>query len=169
MIKKLMMVLLVSSGFLLSGGLRADAAGTRVAFINVQQLMVQSPQAMKARETLKQDFGSREQALAHEGQSIRAAEKKMQNQKAFMSSAQQKKAEAKLQQRVADFNKKMDQFRHDFAKKRQELLQNLEKHLYQVIIKVAQEKKYDMVVSTGVVYADKSVNITPAVLAELKK
>ena len=145
------------------------AAGTRVAFINAQELMLKAPQAKVARNELKKEFGVQEKALAAQGAAIQKKEKKRQHDLAFMSTAQRKEAENHLRGEITRFNHDMAAFRNAFAVKRNALLKKLEKRIYGVIVRVAKRNGYDIVLSNGVIYAAKKVNITPQVLSALRK
>ena len=86
-----------------------------------------------------------------------------------MATDKKNAAEKALRDKMSGFNRDMAAFRDDFNMKRNELLQGLQKQIYDAIVKVAKDGGYDLVLSNGVVYASNQVDLTKQVLAELAK
>ena len=147
----------------------ASAATLKIGFVNVQEIMAKAPQAEAARAQLKQEFGSREKQLTAQRDAIQKQEADLQRNASVMSADQKATAEKALRDKMGGFNRDMTAFRDDFNMKRNELLQGLQKKIYDAIVKVAKDGGYDMVLSNGVVYASDKVDLTKQVLAELAK
>ncbi|APZ43231.1 OmpH family outer membrane protein [Acidihalobacter ferrooxydans] len=145
------------------------ASATKIGFVDVQQIMADAPQAAAASATLKKEFGSREQALKAQRDAIQQDEAKLKRNAAVMSAASKTAAEQALRKKVGAFNQAMSSFSHAFSAKRTQLLQGLQKKIYDAVVKVAKNGGYDLVLTGGVAYASKRVDLTSQVLAELKK
>ena len=161
---KLITVLLVS---LLS--LSAQAAG-KTAFINSKVLLEQSPQAIAANATLKQQFGEREQSLRSLAQEIQKMEKTYQTDSAIMSSDQKKKAEDAIIQNKRRFQFEQQSLKDDLQSKQRELLQSVQSEIKGVIQAFGSKNGYDFIVTdASVAYGSDSVNVTQQILDELNK
>lgn len=145
------------------------AASAKIGFVNVQEIMAKAPQAEAARAQLKKEFGDREKSLASQRDAIQKQESDLKRDAAVMAADKKSEAERSLRDKVNNFNRDMTAFRDDFNMKRNELLQGLQKRIYDVIVKVAKSGGYDLVLSNGVVYASGKVDLTKQVLAELAK
>ena len=147
----------------------ASAAALKIGFVNVQQIMATAPQAEAARAQLKQEFGDREKGLTAQRDAIQKQEADLKRNAAVMATDKKNAAEKALRDKMSGFNRDMAAFRDDFNMKRNELLQGLQKQIYDAIVKVAKDGGYDLVLSNGVVYASNQVDLTKQVLAELAK
>lgn len=145
------------------------AAGVKIGFVNVQQIMAKAPQAEAARAQLKKEFGNREKNLTAQRDAIQKQESDLKRNSSVMSADKKSAAEKALRDKMSSFNREMSTFRDDFNMKRNQLLQGLQKQISDAITKVAKDGGYDLVLSTGVVYASGKVDLTKQVLAELAK
>ena len=61
-----------------------------------------------------------------------------------------------------------EEFRDDLNIRRNEVLAKLQKDMYQAVVTLAKEQKFDLILSQGVVYSSNKVDITDSVLKKLK-
>ena len=163
--KYLFLTLLVAALSFLSIG--SAAAAERIGFVNIQESMAKAPQVKAAENLLKQEFGAREKALVAQRDAIRQQEANLRRNAAVMSAASKTAAEKKLREEMSKFNSTMASFNADVSAKRTELLQGLQKKISLAITKVAKRDGYDMILSSGVAYASKRVDLTAQVLREM--
>lgn len=147
----------------------ASAAALKIGFVNVHDIMAKAPQAAAARAQLNKEFGAREKSLTAQRDAIQKQETDLKRNGAVMSASEKNAKQKALGAKINAFNRDMSTFRNDFNMKRNQLLQGLQKRIYDAIVKVAKSGGYDMVLSNGVVYADNKVDLTKQVLAELSK
>jgi outer membrane protein len=147
----------------------ASAAGSKVGFVNMKEIMAQAPQAEAAQAQLKQEFGGREKALAAQRDAIQKQEADLKRDAAVMSATKKSQAEKSLRDKVSAFTRDMNAFRDALNTKRNELLQGLLKQIQAAVTKVAKAGGYDVVLNNAVVYVNPKVDLTKQVLAELAK
>ncbi|WP_455379932.1 OmpH family outer membrane protein [Acidihalobacter prosperus] len=147
----------------------SEAAGTKVGFVNVPEIMSKAPQAKAARDQLQKEFKPRENQLGQLHQAIQKQKNNLQRNSSAMSAKQKQQAEAQLQAKEKNFNKKLTQFRQDFGSKRQQVLQSLQNTISNTIKRIAKRDHYDMILSDNVVYVQDKYNLTDQVLSDLKK
>lgn len=152
---------------LLSVGL--NAAG-KTAFINSKVLLEQSPQAIAANTELQEQFGEREQSLRKLAQEIQQMEKTYKTDSAVMSDDQKKKAEENIIQNKRRFQFEQQSLKEDLQAKQRELLQQVQVSIKSVIQDYGNKNGYDFIFTdASIAYASDAVNITDAILEELKK
>jgi len=146
-----------------------SAAG-KSAFINSKDLLEKSPQAIAANQQLKQQFGEREQSLRKLAEGIQQMERTYQTDSAIMSEDQKRKAEENIVQNKRRFQFEQQSLKEDLQSKQRELLQGVQASIKTVIQAYGKEKGYDFIFTdTSIAYASDAVDITDAILQELKK
>jgi outer membrane protein len=146
-----------------------SAAG-KSAFINSKILLDKSPQAMAANEQLKQQFGERELSLRKLAEGIQQMEKTYQTDSAIMSEDQKRKAQENIVQNKRRFQFEQQSLKEDLQSKQRELLQGVQAQIRTVIQDYGKANDYDFIFTdTGIAYASGAVDITEAILLELKK
>jgi outer membrane protein len=148
--------------------LSANAAG-KSAFINPSIIIEQAPQAVAASKALEQEFSQRDNNLRSAAASIQELEKNYQNDSAIMSADQKKKVEDQIVQLKRKFQFDQQSINQDLQKRRQQVLQELQKTISIVIRKYGEEKGYDFIFTEGVAFASEEVDITDEILKELAK
>jgi len=143
-------------------------AESRIAAVNINNLMEQAPQAQLASEDMKQRFADREKSLLAERDSISKLEAQYKRDKETISSTQREEMEQRLRGLLRDYKRDSDNFTEDFNLARNEALEKLQSDVYKAIVNVAEKEKYDLVLSESVLYASSRMDITDKVLAELK-
>ena len=148
--------------------LSVNAAG-KSAFINPSVIIEQAPQAVAASKALEQEFSQRDNDLRSAAASIQELEKSYQNDSAIMSAEQKKKVEDQIIQLKRKFQFDQQSVNQDLQKRRQQILQELQKTISIVIRKYGEEQGYDFIFTEGVAYASEEVDITDEILKELAK
>jgi outer membrane protein len=85
-----------------------------------------------------------------------------------MSESERTKLERKILSKRRDMKRTQDEFRDDLNIRRNEVLAKLQKDMYQAVVTLAKEQKFDLILSQGVVYSSDKVDITDSVLKKLK-
>jgi outer membrane protein len=146
----------------------AQAADFKVAFVNAAVLLDKAPQAEAARKKLENEFSGREKELVAQQKKVQEMEAKLSRDAATMNDTEQRKLERDLTSRKRELKNSQDEFRDDLNIRRNEELGKLQRSVYEVIVALAKQEKYDMIVGDGVIYASEQVDITDKVLQKLK-
>lgn len=96
-------------------------------------------------------------------------EDKLTRDGAVMSESERSKAERELLNQKRDLKRSQDEFREDLNIRRNELLARLQKELNDAIVALAKAEGYDLVLFEGVVFASDRIDITDAVLEQLRR
>jgi len=150
----------------MSQGLCADA---KIAFVNQQKLLEKAPQAEAARNKLQKEFAKRDKALVSMQKKIKVKTDKLERDGAMMTPDELNKVKREVTYLRRDLERDKDAFKQDLSIRQNEELIKLQKVVLNTIVKIAEKEKYDLIVSDGVIYASKRIDMTDSILAELKK
>ena len=145
------------------------SAEFRVGFVNTVKLMEKAPQARAAISKMEAEFAPREKEIVALQREVKKIEEKLAKDSAVLSEEKRRKIERELITKRRELKRAQDEFREDLNIRRNEELTKLQKQLYDAIVNFAKEEKYDLIVSEGVVYASKRVDVTDKLLERLKK
>lgn len=168
--KKALWLVIFGALVFLSFDTKSFAQETKIAVVDVERILNDSAagksiqsQLKQRRETFQKEFKAKEDQL-------------MQSEKTLVGSKSELSAEEFAKKRQ-EFEKKLLETRNLFQKRRNSLdkglgsaLSNLRKNVIAVTAEVAEEEKYQVVVTRdSVVIVEKSMDITEKVLSRLNK
>ena len=143
----------------------AQAAGLRIAYVEVDSLMTQfelAKKSLNARNTLTQK-GNQLQAAANNFQ------QKLQNN-GFTSREQAEGVQAALQRQQNDLAALQARLENELASEQQKFLEALQDSLNNYLEVYNKDKKYDMIINkSAILYAGKKYDITQDVINGLNK
>lgn len=143
-------------------------ADIKIAYVNANKVLDESPQAAEVSRKLKQEFSAREGELRNGQDEIKQLEASMSRDGITMSEDRRSKLERDILVRKRDMQNKADAFRDDLNLRRNEEMNKLLAQLQEVIIGLGKEQKYDLIVYEGVAYASSTIDITDKVLEKLR-
>ena len=144
-------------------------AEQKIAFVNQTKLLQKAPQAESARNKLQKEFSKRDKALVNLQQTIVTKENKLKKDAAILSSAELNKLKRKILILRRDLERDKLAFKDDISIRQNEELVKLQQSVIKSIQTIAKKENYDLIISDGVVYASKKIDITDKILAQLKK
>jgi len=163
----LIVVLLLGVSPAMAGN--AMATGLKIGFGNPALILEKAPQAKAASSKLEHEFAPRQKKLAAEQADIQKLQGKLARNGEIMSQARRDKLQRDILTRQREFKRKQDEFREDLTIRRNGELGKLERQIRAAILAVAKDGHYDLIVSDGVLYASKRVDITGQVLQRLEQ
>jgi outer membrane protein len=146
-----------------------QAAELKIGFVNAAQVLDESPQAAAARSSLEKEFSPRDKALIESRKTLSDLEERLMRDGAIMSESERGKLERDILARKRDLKRKQEEFREDLNIRRNESFDKLRRRVFEVIVDIAKQDNYDLIVSDGVVYAAERVDITDKVIERLKQ
>ena len=160
----------LSAGLLLVSSLFAAPvlAEIRVGFVHVSKVLDQAPQKELANQKLEKEFAPRNDKIVEQQKELIKLEEELVRDAEIMSAERRRNAELEVVRLKRDIKRMREEFNEDFSLRRNEELRKLQRAVAQAIDKVANDEKYDLVVSEGVLFASKRVDISVKVLDLLK-
>ncbi|HEY9148612.1 MAG TPA: OmpH family outer membrane protein [Gammaproteobacteria bacterium] len=150
-------------------GVAAAADVPGIAFVNTPQVLEQAPQADAVRQTLKDEFSSRDAVLSAEQEKLKLLEEKLARDSVTMSGEQQRTMERDILSKKRELKRSRDEFAEDFNIRRNEELARMQREIARSIVSLAKEMGYELILESGVIYASERVDITEKVIERLKK
>ena len=142
----------------------ADDA-VKIGFVNSERVMRESQPAVRAQQRIEKDFSKRDQELQRMAREMESLQKDLETNSKLGASERQSK-ERSLGDLSRDFQRKQREFREDINQRRNEELSSIIEKTNQVIKKIAESEKYDVILQ-DVVYANPRIDITDKVLKAL--
>jgi outer membrane protein len=153
--------------FLMSGA--ALALDYRIAVVDPNRVVEQSPQYEAAGAALQREVEDRERILREQQDQIAALQGRLEREGALMSENEIQLLQNDIRSRTRKIKYARDEFQEDFALRQNELRTKLAAQVREVIVEVAKEEKIDLVVSEGIVYFSPRIDISEQVIERLKQ
>ncbi|MCK5523510.1 MAG: OmpH family outer membrane protein [Thiomargarita sp.] len=144
------------------------AAELKIGFVNAIRVMEKAPQVKHANRRLEREFAPKQRRLASAKQGIRKKEERFAKNSAIMSDAEVRKSSREIRDTKRDFKRQQEEFREDYNTRRTEELEKIQKVITKVIQDLAKRESYDFILSDGVIWASKRVDLTNKVLNKLR-
>ena len=142
-------------------------AEMKIGFVDTVKLMEAAPQAKSAQSKIESEFTPREKELVALQRAIKAKEDKLERDGSVMSESERSKLERDILSKRRDLKRSQDEFRDDLNIRRNEVLAKLQKDMYQAVVTLGKEQKFDLILTQGVVFSSDRVDITNSVLKKL--
>jgi outer membrane protein len=165
-IKFLLPVLMLFASLL---AISASAEDLKVGYIDTAKVLKDAPQADLARKKLEDEFNPRDQEIVNLQQKLKDLKEKQERDAKLMSQADNIKLEREIVSVKRDIKRAKEEFNEDFNLRRNEELAKLHKLISKTTIRIAQELKYDIILSDNVLYITKRVDITDIVIKRLQE
>lgn len=141
------------------------AAEYKIGFVNVERVFSQAAPAAKATKKLEREFSTRDQELQKMGKQLRDVQASL--EKDTLADADRQKKERELQAMTRDFQRNQREFREDLNLRKSEELAGLQERANQVIRKIAEAEKFDLILQDAV-YISPRIDITDKVIKALE-
>ncbi len=145
----------------------AQTTQIKIAYVNVQRLLQEAPQAQAASAALEGEFAGRRRELETQQKDLKAREDKLEKDGAVMAENERRTAEKTLRDGQRELARKQNEFLEDLNVRRNEALGQLQRTVVQEIQTYSKTAGFDIVV-TDALYASPSLDITSQVLAALQ-
>jgi len=139
----------------------------KVGVVNAAKVLEEAPQAEAARTRLEKEFAPRDKDLVAMQKKLRALEEKLERDGAIITDRERVKIERDLTAQKREIRRDQEAFREDFNMRRNEELSKLQRQVSDVIVSLAREAGFDVILTDGVLYASDKVDITEQVLKRL--
>jgi len=140
-----------------------------IGVIDPTRIVEQSPQYEAARAQLQKEVSEREQKLAEQQDQIVELQKMLERDATLMSEDEIQRLKTDIRNRDRKVKYAQAEFREDFALRQNELRTKLAKQVEEVVAELAREEKIDLILSEGLVYTSKRIDISDKVVERLRK
>lgn len=148
---------------LLAGGVSVCQAADnmKVAVVNVQQILQQSPRVADLSKKLEGQFKSRQTTINDEQKSLQERLDKFKKDAPTMSKSDRDKAEKSLENDRAELVKKVVAYQQDLQKEQNKIMQGVLNDLNGIVSSIAKSQQVSLVLdSQAVIFSSDSTDIT---------
>jgi outer membrane protein len=163
------LVLATSAALLLPAVSQAQTAKPlKIGFVNVQRLLIESPQANAANRALENEFAPRQRDLQAKQKAFKDRADKFQKDGAVMGADERRNTENDLRRDERELARQIEELREDLNNRKNEELGKLRIDVLRQIEAFAKQGGYDLIVSDGL-YVSQALDVTAQVLQALQK
>ena len=141
---------------------------TRIGFVDPVRLIEQAPQGAKALESLEDEFRTREEELKNLHDRVQTMEADLEKNILVMDATDAQTRQLEIENLKRRLARSQQEAREDYNLRRNEELAKLQTLVRQVIVDLARDQGFDLVVEQAV-YVSDTVDITEQVLEVLQK
>jgi outer membrane protein len=143
-------------------------AELKIGVVDYGRLVEESPQAKSSLDGIRTEFTPRQRDLQNQQATLKAKEDRLQKDGATMSQDQRASSEKDLRDSYRELQRKQSEVQDDFNARRNEEMSRLQKILIEQVRIYAKAQNFDLVIADGVIYTTPTIDITPAILAQLQ-
>jgi len=144
----------------------ATAQQLRVGYVDMKQVLDNAPQVLAGREKLDLEFRPRNETIEFQERQVQSMDDRL--QMGDLSEDARVRLDRELREMRRNVNRQKEDLRDELSFRRTEEVQKLEDQINEAVEEIARENGYDLILSSPVVYADPSLDITQLILDQLK-
>lgn len=141
-------------------------AQLRVGYVDMKEVLDNAPQVLAGREQLDLEFRPRNEAIEFQERQVLAMDDRL--QRGDLTEDAKIRLERDLREMRRNANRQKEDLRDELSFRRTEEVQKLEAQINQAVQVIAQRNGYDLILSSPVIYADPSLDITRIILDQLR-
>jgi len=151
--------------FVLAAG-PVTAQQLRIGYVDMKQVLDNAPQVLAGREKLDIEFRPRNETIEFQERQVQTMEDRLQI--GDMAEDDRKRLDRELREMRRNVNRQKEDLRDELSFRRTEEVQKLEDQINLAVQEIARDNGYDLILSSPVVYADPSLDITQLILGQLR-
>jgi outer membrane protein len=144
----------------------AMAQQLRVGYVDMKQVLDNAPQVLAGREKLDLEFRPRNETIEFQERQVQAMDDRL--QVGDLTEDARTRLERELREMRRNVNRQREDLRDELSFRRTEEVQKLEDQINLAVEEIARDNGYDLILSSPVVYADPSLDITQLILDQLR-
>jgi len=143
-------------------------AESKIGVVDIARVLEASPQRQQATKTIQNEFGPREKSIVEKQKQAQQKEETLMRDAAIMSESKRNNLQRELVNLQREIKRDEDTFREDLNFRQNELLGKIQRELVDIIRDYAKEKKFDLMLVEGVIYASDALDVTDDIIKRLK-
>jgi len=144
----------------------AAAQQLRVGYVDMKRVLDNAPQVLAGREKLDLEFRPRNETIEFQERQTQAMDDRL--QMGNLAEDARLRLDRELREMQRNVNRQKEDLRDELSFRRTEEVQKLEAQINQAVEEIARNNGYDLILSSPVVYADPSLDITQLILDQLR-
>lgn len=146
-------------------GVVAQTDNPRIGYVDMKQLLDSAPQIALSRESIDREFRPQSDAINTDEERLHGLREQLQTREGTDKDA----LEQRSRNLELSINRRREDLRQQILFRRNEAIQDLEDDINQAVATVARTRNYDLIISSPVIYANSTVDLTQQVLRHLEQ
>jgi len=143
-----------------------EAQQLRIGYVDMKLVLDNAPQVLAGRERLDQEFRARNDSIEMDEMRATALEARL--QQGDLSSDGRMQTERDLRDLRRNITRRKEDLRDELSFRRTEEVQRLEEQINVAVQEIAERNGFDLIISSPVVYASPTLDITDLILEQLE-
>ena len=144
----------------------AAAQQLRVGYVDMKRVLDNAPQVLAGREKLDLEFRPRNETIEFQERQAQVMEDRL--NLGDLTEDARIRLDRDLREMQRNVNRQKEDLRDELSFRRTEEVQKLEGQINEAVEVIARNNGYDLILSSPVVYADPSLDITQLILDQLR-
>ena len=144
----------------------AMAQQLRVGYVDMKQVLDNAPQVLAGREKLDLEFRPRNETIEFQERLVQTMDDRL--QMGDLTEDARTRLDRELREMRRNVNRQKEDLRDELSFRRTEEVQKLEEQINLAVQEIARDNGYDLILSSPVIYADPSLDITQLILDQLR-
>jgi outer membrane protein len=151
------------AGMVWAAPLRAEM---RIAVVDLQRALNESDAGKRAKESVRGKFEKAQNELKKEREDLDKSREELEKRAVVLKEDERRSRERELENRTLDFKRKYEDMQRDLKRTDAELTSGIVEELYGIVNDYGRQQGYTLVLesSSGLLYADKALDITDAIV-----
>lgn len=160
---------------LLSGGWRMaladepEAALSRIGFVDIPYLIDRAPQALEAERRLETEFAPRQKELEYQRAQLAELAARLADTSLEMTEVELTQLERETRSLERRVKRSEQDFREELNIQKNNEFKNVRILVLEAIADFGRQQDYDLIVSDGVLFANKRIDVTERILESLER
>ncbi|HRQ65266.1 MAG TPA: OmpH family outer membrane protein [Xanthomonadaceae bacterium] len=153
-------------------GLAAPVAaqdGLRIAYVDMQRLVDESPQTLESRARLQREFEARDALLSEDEARLAALEQRQRSDAAIMSAADAEALDREIETLRRSVRQTRERLRTELNERAESEYRRFFQQISDSVIEFARDEGIDLIVPGPVVFASNRIDVTERVLERLRR
>lgn len=142
---------------------------TRIGYVDLKRVLDEAPQMVESRQKLEREFASRDGAIKAAEARLDALKQRYERDKAIMSKEDGEALKREIEATERANKRMVDEARSDLASRQQAERDRNWQKMQDVIVEYARSQGYDLIDASPPLYVSPRIDITDAVLNQLKQ
>lgn len=158
--------ILLAAGMLAGAVAPARAEQMRIAVVDLQRALNECDAGKRAKESVRGKFEKAQNELKKEREDLDRSREELEKRAALLKEDERRSRERELENRTLDFKRKYEDLQRDLKRTDAELTSGIVEQLYGIVNDYGRQQGYTLVLesSSGLLYADKALDITDAIV-----
>lgn len=138
----------------------------KIGFVNAQRVVNESPQAVRAKKKIEDEFKKRDLELQQLSKRLQTMQEALEKNSVTMAESERRNREREFSDLNRDFQRKQREFREDLNLRQNEEMAAIFERANKVIRQIAETEKYDLIVQEAVYFSPR-IDLTEKVIKAL--